>query len=318
MTRDLVSGEILEITHSYQAPGDECLYFRIIRMKTAILFGSCMGLPMLLSENPNGSTRQERRGEAVWDRFSDRGRLSRLFLDRDHSGETGDVRSRRGQDHTACPLGMEGRLSRNPGTSGTLHTERQGLSRDRIPREPCGPGGRLYRQVHRHRPSIRRRSTGRAARVSREHFQRGTEPDVPIYCRQGVLDDTSTECNAGRNVALGNDLYRRIPAHVAIIMDGNGRWAEQREHSRVKGHKAGIRAIKNALSTTLHLKIPVITLYAFSTENWERPRFEVSVLMTLLRQFIRLEMKTIMDNEIRLHAAMATLSRIPAEISRGS
>jgi undecaprenyl diphosphate synthase len=102
----------------------------------------------------------------------------------------------------------------------------------------------------------------------------------------------------------------RLPEHIAIIMDGNGRWAEKRGLNRVKGHKAGIKAVKNALDTVLYLGIDSITLYAFSTENWERPAFEVSVLMTLLRQFIRLEEQVLKKNNIRLRV-LGDIERLP-------
>ena len=75
----------------------------------------------------------------------------------------------------------------------------------------------------------------------------------------------------------------RLPAHVAIIMDGNGRWAAQRHLPRVEGHRAGIASVREVVETSARLGIPVLTLYAFSIENWKRPRTEVSALMSLLR-----------------------------------
>ncbi len=107
-----------------------------------------------------------------------------------------------------------------------------------------------------------------------------------------------------------------LPAHVAIIMDGNGRWAKQRGLSRVKGHKAGVQAIQNALDTVLELGIGNITLFAFSTENWARPPLEVSVLMTLLRQFMRIELPRLMDKGIRMRA-LGDVSRLPKAIQDG-
>ena len=105
----------------------------------------------------------------------------------------------------------------------------------------------------------------------------------------------------------------RLPGHVAIIMDGNGRWACSRKLSRVKGHKAGVRAIRRAVDNVLHLGLNAITIYAFSTENWGRPDFEVSVLMTLLRQFVRIERDRLMEKNVRLRV-LGDLSRLPAPV----
>ncbi len=91
----------------------------------------------------------------------------------------------------------------------------------------------------------------------------------------------------------------RLPAHVAIIMDGNGRWAAQRHLPRVEGHRAGIEAVRATVETSARLGIGVLTLYAFSVENWKRPRAEVSTLMTLLKRYLRLELGTLLRNNIR-------------------
>lgn len=104
-----------------------------------------------------------------------------------------------------------------------------------------------------------------------------------------------------------------LPKHIAIIMDGNGRWAKKKGQPRVKGHKAGIKTVRNSIDTVLNLGVKTITLYAFSTENWDRPPFEVSVLMTLLRQFIRIESKKLMDKNIKLRV-LGDLNRIPKNI----
>jgi undecaprenyl diphosphate synthase len=93
--------------------------------------------------------------------------------------------------------------------------------------------------------------------------------------------------------------FDRLPAHVAIIMDGNGRWAAKRHLPRVEGHRAGIDAVRDAVETSARLGIGVLTLYAFSVENWKRPRTEVSTLMTLLKRYLRLELKTLLQNNIR-------------------
>ncbi len=106
-----------------------------------------------------------------------------------------------------------------------------------------------------------------------------------------------------------------IPSHVAIIMDGNGRWAKQRGLSRIKGHKAGAKAIENALDSALHLGVKVITVYAFSTENWVRPEYEVSVLMTLLFQFLKLQKKKLLDKDIKL-SIIGDRSKLPLIVNR--
>ncbi len=91
----------------------------------------------------------------------------------------------------------------------------------------------------------------------------------------------------------------RLPVHIAIIMDGNGRWAAQRHLPRVEGHRAGIDSVRATVETCARLDLGVLTLYAFSVENWKRPASEVSTLMTLLKRYLRLELKTLLDNNIR-------------------
>jgi undecaprenyl diphosphate synthase len=91
----------------------------------------------------------------------------------------------------------------------------------------------------------------------------------------------------------------RLPLHVAIIMDGNGRWAKKRSLPRVSGHREGIKSVRDTVETSARIGLKVLTLYAFSVENWKRPRAEVNTLMGLLREYIRKELKTLMDNNIR-------------------
>src|SRR5213592_56228 len=93
--------------------------------------------------------------------------------------------------------------------------------------------------------------------------------------------------------------FEQLPAHVAIIMDGNGRWAAQRHLPRVEGHRAGIDSVRDVVETSARLGIDVLTLYAFSMENWKRPRSEVNTLMTLLKRYLRLELGTLLKNNIR-------------------
>ena len=84
--------------------------------------------------------------------------------------------------------------------------------------------------------------------------------------------------------------FDRLPRHVAIIMDGNGRWAGERHLPRVEGHRAGVDAVRDVVETSARLGLEVLTLYAFSVENWKRPAAEVSTLMMLLKRYLRLEL----------------------------
>jgi undecaprenyl diphosphate synthase len=101
------------------------------------------------------------------------------------------------------------------------------------------------------------------------------------------------------------------PHHVAIIMDGNGRWAAQRHLPRVEGHRAGIDAVRDTVETAARLGVGVLTLYAFSMENWKRPAAEISTLMMLLKRYLRSELKTLLTNNIRFNVIgrMEDLSR---------
>ena len=91
----------------------------------------------------------------------------------------------------------------------------------------------------------------------------------------------------------------RLPSHIAVIMDGNGRWAKRRNLPRVAGHRAGAESVRATVETTARLAIPYLTLYAFSTENWKRPKLEVSALMALLKEFLKKEIRTLKENNIR-------------------
>jgi undecaprenyl diphosphate synthase len=107
---------------------------------------------------------------------------------------------------------------------------------------------------------------------------------------------------AGPEAALARTVnYDRRPKHVAVIMDGNGRWAAERHLPRVEGHRAGIEAVRDTVESSARIGIDVLTLYAFSVENWKRPETEVSALMGLLRQYLRLELKTLLKNNIRFN-----------------
>ncbi len=102
----------------------------------------------------------------------------------------------------------------------------------------------------------------------------------------------------------------KLPKHIAIIMDGNGRWAKNKGKIRIFGHQNAITSVRESIESCAELGIGYVTLYAFSTENWNRPRFEVSALMELLVKTIRKETKTLMDNNIRLKA-IGNLSQLP-------
>jgi len=93
--------------------------------------------------------------------------------------------------------------------------------------------------------------------------------------------------------------FTRLPRHVAVIMDGNGRWAQLRQKRRVEGHRAGIDAVRDTVETAARLGIEVLTLYAFSIENWKRPESEIATLMGLLKHYLRSELDTLLRNNIR-------------------
>jgi undecaprenyl diphosphate synthase len=107
-----------------------------------------------------------------------------------------------------------------------------------------------------------------------------------------------------------------LPRHVAIIMDGNGRWARQRGLPRVEGHRAGIRAVRDTVEAAARLEIEALTLYAFSTENWKRPRWEVRTLMALLKEYLAKELRTMADNNIRFRP-IGRISELEPEIQDG-
>jgi undecaprenyl diphosphate synthase len=93
--------------------------------------------------------------------------------------------------------------------------------------------------------------------------------------------------------------WARLPRHVAVIMDGNGRWAARRGQPRVAGHRAGVEAVRAAVDTGARMGLGALTLYAFSTENWKRPRLEVDALMRMLKRYLRLELEEIGRQNIR-------------------
>ena len=108
------------------------------------------------------------------------------------------------------------------------------------------------------------------------------------------VPERSTEESLARQVD-----FTRLPVHIAVIMDGNGRWAAQRRLPRAEGHRAGIDSVRDAVELCARLGVKVLTLYAFSVENWKRPQSEVVLLMGLLKRYLRLELDTLMRNNIR-------------------
>jgi undecaprenyl diphosphate synthase len=106
--------------------------------------------------------------------------------------------------------------------------------------------------------------------------------------------------NAEEAELLGKLDLKRLPQHLAVIMDGNGRWAERRHLPRVAGHRAGVKAAREIIESCARLKLPYLTLYAFSLENWRRPQAEVDFLMRLLREYLKRELPAIHTNNIRL------------------
>ncbi len=104
-----------------------------------------------------------------------------------------------------------------------------------------------------------------------------------------------------------------LPGHVAIIMDGNGRWAKKRRLNRIRGHQKGTDAVREVVKTSREIGISWLTLYAFSEENWKRPQSEISALMDLLKQFLKNELPEMQENGIRLHAIGRT-QKLPASV----
>jgi undecaprenyl diphosphate synthase len=113
-----------------------------------------------------------------------------------------------------------------------------------------------------------------------------------------------------------NDLDpAKLPSHVAVIMDGNGRWAKKRLLNRIKGHEKGSESVRTIVRACREIGIPYLTLYAFSTENWQRPQSEVVALMTLLKKFLESEKKEMLDNNIRLYA-IGQIERLPENVRK--
>jgi len=110
-------------------------------------------------------------------------------------------------------------------------------------------------------------------------------------------------------------VLEKLPQHVAIIMDGNGRWAKKKGNERIFGHKNGVKAVRETVEAAAELGLKYLTLYAFSTENWNRPRTEIDALMRLLVSTLNKETETLMKNNIRLKA-IGELDNLPSEVNK--
>ena len=106
-----------------------------------------------------------------------------------------------------------------------------------------------------------------------------------------------------------------MPAHVAIIMDGNGRWARTRGLPRIAGHREGIKSVRDIVTSCREIGVKVLTIYAFSAENWKRPELEVNTLMTFLEEYLQKELKTLMDNNIRF-MTIGQFNKLPGSVQK--
>lgn len=106
---------------------------------------------------------------------------------------------------------------------------------------------------------------------------------------------------------------QKIPQHIAVIMDGNGRWAKKRFLNRIKGHQAGVKAIRETVEVCREIGVKYLTLYAFSVENWTRPKKEVEALMKLLKEFLNKELKNLKKNNIRLET-IGRIENLPQDV----
>jgi len=112
---------------------------------------------------------------------------------------------------------------------------------------------------------------------------------------EGFLEPGSEEESLAKKID-----FSRLPGHVAVIMDGNGRWAKERNLPRIEGHRAGSQSVREVVETSARLGLRVLTLYAFSRENWKRPKREVNALMRLLEDYLKREDKVLVENGFRL------------------
>ncbi len=107
----------------------------------------------------------------------------------------------------------------------------------------------------------------------------------------------------------------KMPRHIAIIMDGNGRWAQKKRLSRVDGHRAGIKSVRDVIEASIEIHLEVLTLYAFSVQNWKRPRAEVNTLMKILVEYLDKELPEMMENDIRF-ISIGDLEALPKDVQK--
>jgi undecaprenyl diphosphate synthase len=129
-----------------------------------------------------------------------------------------------------------------------------------------------------------------------------------VIARESLGPVTSEEAQLLEKLDL-----TRLPRHVAVIMDGNGRWAQKRHLPRIAGHRSGTQSARTTIETCARLKIEALTLYAFSVENWRRPKTEIDFLMQLLREYLRKEMPLIQKHEIRMRF-LGRVAELPAGV----
>ncbi len=128
------------------------------------------------------------------------------------------------------------------------------------------------------------------------------------------LDNLAAHGTTERDLLDSADLTR-LPRHIAIIMDGNGRWAKQRGLPRVAGHRAGIDSVRETVETCARLELDALTLYAFSVENWKRPRFEIVTLMSLLKEYLNKELANLLKNDIRFRV-VGRMNELDASVQK--
>lgn len=131
------------------------------------------------------------------------------------------------------------------------------------------------------------------------------------------MADLPVQLNHNINMEVDKtEISSKLPNHVAVIMDGNGRWAKQKGMMRIFGHQNGVQAVRETIEAAAEIGIKVLTLYAFSTENWNRPKSEIDGLMNLLVDSLKNELKTLQDNDICLKA-IGNLEQLPAKAKKG-
>ncbi len=131
-----------------------------------------------------------------------------------------------------------------------------------------------------------------------------------------ILKKRKKSLNSSSSSAGLEDLDKhKLPTHIAIIMDGNGRWAKKHLLSRIKGHEKGSEAVRAIVRACREFEIAYLTLYAFSTENWQRPKSEIDALMTLLIKFLKSEQEELLENDIRLHG-IGQIERLPVAVQQ--